>query len=295
MKARPYQYPAADFSRLTWAVMHDERLSMVLSDPSLPMEFVSDVRRVYEEQGWPEAANVSDDEAFAIAVDSSGNLVATMTYACSACAIASSAVTGWDYKPKTSNREHRWGCFACRRNWAKDGEKSVVVHVRSKDRSFSFFTRWPLSYYVKNSWPEVYHKATHFAVVRSTWYLKYDPNPELRDMPPSDDPKLRVMVADDIQRAIWNILLPDTAFAADEATLRAAVREENSHRWTAYGPGTHGHDAVTGVEMYRSMRVQNYIGKGDAPEYVEHCEQVEKAKKRRKKQSQSNVDQWIAR
>ena len=52
MRARPYAHPAADFSRMTWAVMHDERLIMLLSHPSLSMEFVADVRRVYKEQGW---------------------------------------------------------------------------------------------------------------------------------------------------------------------------------------------------------------------------------------------------
>ena len=73
MRARPYSHPAADFSRLTWAVMHDERLIMLLSDPSLPMEFVSDVRQVYKEQGWPEGAVAGDDKSFASAVDLSGN------------------------------------------------------------------------------------------------------------------------------------------------------------------------------------------------------------------------------
>ena len=294
MKKRPYVYPAADFIRLTWAVMHDERLIMLLSDPSLSIEFVSDVRRVYKEQGWPEGAGAGDDKSFAYAVDMSGNLVATMTYSCSKCAVASSALTGWDYKPSTNNQPNRWGCKVCWQNWLRDTDMSIVIHVRSKDRSFSFFTRWPLSHTVKIEWPEVYYKATHFAVMRSTWYCKYDPFPELRDEPPSDDPKLRLKVADDIQRAIWNILLPDTAFSSDEVALKAAIREENSQRWLAYGPGAHGQDDETGVETYRSMRVEGYVGGGDAPEYEEYAKQMDKAKKKQKKHAASNLEPWAS-
>ena len=294
MKARPYQHPAADFNRLTWAVMHDERLIMLLSDPSLPAEFVADVRRVYIEQGWPEGVNASDDKAFAAAVDLGGNLTATMTYACSRCAVASSAVTGWDYKPKTGKREHRWGCKVCAVNWEPHTNVSVVVHVRSRDRSFSFFSRWPLSYHAQTAWPEVYHKTTHFAVVRSTWYCKYDPNPELRDVPPSDDPRLRVKVTDEIQRAIWNILLPDAAFASDEATLRSAIRDENSLRWKAYGPGSHGRDEAAALETYRAMRVHGHVGGADAPEYEAYCK-AQKKQKKQKKQMASYVEPWVVK
>ena len=270
MEARPYLFPAASFDTMTWAVMHDERLSMLLSDPSLPQEFIADVRRVYNENDWPEAVDAENDKAFACAVDLSGNLVATMTYSCSKCAVAGSALTGWIFKPSTSNRVNRWACKVCGQNWARDTNMSVVVHVRSNDRSFSFFTRWPLAYSVETEWPEVHCKAIHFAVMRSTWYCKYDPHPACRDEPPSDNPKFRLIVADDIQRAIWNILLPDTAFSSDEDTLKAAIREENSHRWTAYGPGALCQNDETGVETYLSMRVSDDIGGTDAPEYEDY-------------------------
>ena len=243
-------------------------------------------------QGWPEGAGAGDDKSFASAIDMSGNLVATMTYSCSKCAVASSAVTGWDFKPSTHNQANRWGCKVCWQNWLRDTAMSIVIHVRSKDRSFSFFTRWPLSHTVKIEWPEVYYKATHFAVMRSTWYCKYDPFPELRDEPPSDDPKLRLKVADDIQRAIWNILLPDTAFSSDEVALKAAIREENSQRWLAYGPGAHGQDDETGVETYRSMRVEGYVGGSDAPEYEVYSKQMDKAKKKQKKHAASSLEPW---
>ena len=104
-------------------------------------------------------------------------------YSCSKCAVAGSAVTGWDYKPSKANQENRWGCKVCWQNWARDTDMSVVVHVRSTDRSFSFYTHWLLSYTVQATWPEVHHKATHFAMVRSTWYCRYDPFPELCDAP----------------------------------------------------------------------------------------------------------------
>ena len=169
---------------------------------------------------------------------------------------------------------------ACGANWQRDTGKSVVVHLRSRDRTFSFFTRWPISYSVKTDWPEVYFKALHFAVVRSTWYCKYEPHPVLRDVPPSDDPRLRLRVADDIQRAIWNILLPDSAFARGEEQLRSEIQKENANRWLAYGPGTHGQSDAEGVELYRNTRVLGYIGNGDAPAYNSFCIAV--ARKRKK-------------
>ena len=120
-------------------------------------------------------------------------------------------------------------------------------------------------------------------MMRSTWYLKYDPYPALRDVPPSDNPHLRLKVSDDIQRSIWNILLPDTAFATTADSLRGAVREENSNRWKAYGPGTHGQDEATAVETYRAMRVEGYIGAADAPEYEEFQKSAQRAKDKEKK------------
>ena len=68
--SRPYKHPAADFDRMYWAAMHDERMNMLLSDPSLSTEFVSDVRQVYKDQGWPEGTGDGDDKSFAFEVDS---------------------------------------------------------------------------------------------------------------------------------------------------------------------------------------------------------------------------------
>ena len=110
MQARPYQFPVASADRLQWAVMHDERLTLLLSDPDLPDSFRAHLRVVYIEQGWPEA-DVGDDRDFAYAVDQ-GNLVATMTYSCSKCGTGGSALLGWGYKPATANAPHRWGCKA---------------------------------------------------------------------------------------------------------------------------------------------------------------------------------------
>ena len=42
------------------------------------------------------------------------------------------------------------------------------------------------------NWPEVYHKASHWIIERTTWYSKYDAFPETRDQPPADDPKFRM-------------------------------------------------------------------------------------------------------
>ena len=52
MQARPYKYPVANFQRMHWAALHDERLTLNLMDPDVPKEFVEDVRRVHEEQQW---------------------------------------------------------------------------------------------------------------------------------------------------------------------------------------------------------------------------------------------------
>ena len=46
MRARPYQFPVASSDRLQWAVMHDERLTLLLSDPDLPASFRADARVV---------------------------------------------------------------------------------------------------------------------------------------------------------------------------------------------------------------------------------------------------------
>ena len=46
-----------------------------------------------------------------------------------------------------------------------------------------------------------------------------------------------------------------------------------------------------GVETYRSMRVQGYLGGSDVPEYEDHCKQVVK---KQKKQVPYNLKPWVA-
>ena len=106
--------------------------------------------------------------------------------------------------------------------------------------------------------------------------------PECCDEPPSDNPKFRLIVADDIQRAIWNILLPTDAFSPNKDELKAEIRKGNSKRWLSYGPGTHDQDDETALETYRSMRASGYIAGSDAPEYDAHCKQAVAKKKQKK-------------
>ena len=107
MAKRPYQSPAAPHEQLHWAAMHDERLIISLCDPELPEEFLKDVRRVYEAEGWIEEADqagVQDWRQFATVA----NLCGEMTYACSNCGVSAKALSGWNVKPSTGNRSWRW-------------------------------------------------------------------------------------------------------------------------------------------------------------------------------------------
>ena len=59
---------------------------------------------------------------------------------------------------------------------------------------------------------------------RTTWYLKYDPFPEMRDEPPSDDPQTRLKLSDELQRSIWNIILSDEEFDFEFPKSRLLTR-----------------------------------------------------------------------
>ena len=80
-----------------------------MKEESIPASFVADVRQYYQELG-------------------TGNLDATMMYSCSKYATADSALLGWDFKPRTGNRENRWVCETCGQNWLSDTDMAVVVH-----------------------------------------------------------------------------------------------------------------------------------------------------------------------
>ena len=168
---------------------------------------------------------------------------------------------------------------------------AVVVHLRSNQVSLSFFTRWPLDYWVRENWPEVYTKAMHWVAQRSTWYCKYDPLPACRDTPPSDNPRHRLKVAGELQRQLWNVILPDAIFAATTKELQDSIIQENTSRSWAYGPGTHGQSIAEGVETYRQVRITG-VANTDAPQYDAHQREVRKEKERAKKRSQGNVCEW---
>ena len=137
----------------------------------------------------------------------------------------------------------------------------------------------------QENWPEVYHKAVHMTVTRTTWYCKYDPDPVLRDAPPSDDPRYRLLLSDDLQRMLWNSLLPEGAFVSERAELVAQIKAENGKRWEAYGPGgKRGLDKAEGVEAYKKVRFVGYLKDCDAPQYDEHMKEVDRAKQRLKRQ-----------
>ena len=86
---------------------------------------------------------------------------------------------------------------------------ALIIHLRCREVSISFYTRWPLDGWVQDHWPEAHYKTNHIVMQRTTWYLKFDALPEMRGVPPSDDPQTRLMLNDELQRAIWNIILPD--------------------------------------------------------------------------------------
>ena len=74
----------------------------------------------------------------------------------------------------------------------RESMAAVVIHIIMDGTSCSFYSPWPLSWYVQQNWPEVYFKACHWIIERTTWYSKYDAFPAIRDQPPTDDPKFRL-------------------------------------------------------------------------------------------------------
>ena len=183
MDKRPYQFPAADQDHMYWAFMHDERMTFNLSDPSLPQEFIQNIKDHYVEQKWCKADGFAE-------VAHTQNLVCTATFACDKCGVAGAALTGWD--TGRNNKGLKWGCFSCYKNWDRESPASVVLHIQHGAKSFSFFSYWPLSYFASKHWPEVHIKMLHLAIKRTTWYYKYSPLPPLRDVPPADNPAYRI-------------------------------------------------------------------------------------------------------
>jgi hypothetical protein len=237
------------------------------------------VRAHYRDQGLAPEGQI-DDDSFNEFITVT-NLKGEMTYSCHNCGTSGSAFTGWDVKPPSSNKGWRWGCLVCGQNWARSTDMSVLVHLSANQLSLSFYTRWPLDDWVKENWPEVYHKANHWTVQRSTWYCKYDPEPSLRDAPATDNPKHRLKMAQDTQRQIWNIILPDGVFDSSPESLKASIQKENSRRWNAYGPGTHEQTQDEGFEKYKQVRVTG-IADTDAPEYKTFRNNRKNARKQKK-------------
>ena len=82
-------------------------------------------------------------------------------------------------------------------------------------------------------------------------------------------------------------------FADQKDLLCEKMKQENTARWLAYGPGAPGMQGEDGVANYRLMRVQGYHGLSqvDAQEYEDH----QKAKKReraRAKRQRNNASRW---
>ena len=95
--------------------------------------------------------------------------------------------------------------------------------------------------------------------------MKYDPYPALRDVPPKDDPRHRLVLAGDVQRAVWNVLLPNKIYEKDETRVREKITAENTRRWPAYGIDTHGQEDAEALKTYQDMRVVGWLGNVDAP------------------------------
>jgi len=208
MKQAKYLYPRSEEWQLTWAAMHDERGGINILDADIPESFRADVRTYWAQHleelkaiaasGSAVAAMPSDissacvergDVNMAIAC---GSMIWMLTYACGSCLMAGKALTGWGVKPATGNRGHRLGCLHCWKNWERESMAAVVIHIIMDGKSCSFYSPWPLSWYVQQNWPEVYFKACHWIIERTTWYSKYDAFPAIRDQPPTDDPKFRL-------------------------------------------------------------------------------------------------------
>ena len=77
-------------------------------------------------------------------------------------------------KAATANRSQRWGRLHCYRKWDREHTAAEDVHFVMDGKTCSFYSHWPLSEYVKANWPEVYQKACHQAIERTTWYSKYE-------------------------------------------------------------------------------------------------------------------------
>ena len=70
-------------------------------------------------------------------------------------------------------------------------------------------------------------------------------------------------MSDDNQEAFWNILLSDGAFEPTLAGVKRKLMEENSRRWSAYGPrGSCGHGLApdAAVELYKNTAVEGWVG-----------------------------------
>jgi hypothetical protein len=230
-------------------------------DLSCPKEFRDDVRKKCIDNEWI-GSNAEFDKFFTI-----NNLEGEVNYSCSACMTSL-----------------RWGCHTCNANLDPTKDNSVMVYLSVNDLSLSFYSYRPQSQFVKDNWPEVHSKAKHWALMCSKWYCHYNPVPvpECRDVPSSDDPKYRLQLSPDLQRKMWNIMLPEQVFAATPADLKRKTREENERRWLEYGPGTHGQSTAQGVLTYRDVRVPG-SGDIDAEQYVEHMKQVNRVKQRAEK------------
>ena len=110
----------------------------------------------------------------------------------------------------------------------------------------------------------------------------------MRDAPPSDDPRYRLLLSDDLQRMLWNCLLPEGAFVSDRAELVKQIKAENGKRWEAYGPGgKRGLDTAEGVEAYKKVRFVGYFQDCDASQYNDHMKEVERRKARLKRRRKS--------
>ena len=80
-------------------------------------------------------------------------------------------------------------------------------------------------------------------------------------------------------------------FADQKDLLCQKIKEENTARWRAYGPGAPGMQGEKGVAAYREMRCSTFSGV-DAQEYVD----LQKAKKRKAKKQRTGTNscQWSA-
>ena len=228
MAKRPYIFPCASCNQMLWATVHDERWRFQLCNPSLSKTFVDDVLERYRQQQWADRGIDVEDDSLRTYIDTE-TLIVTGTYSCHYCGMAGSRLTGFDIKPGTENQPWRWGCVVCAKYWKRLSTRAMVMHVAFREMTFSFFSRWPLSRWAKENWPDIYHKAVHHGVKRTTYYMKYDPFPVLRGAPPSDDPQCRLDLAEDMVRDIWNAVLPNEVFATTQAQVREACFEAVSY------------------------------------------------------------------